>query len=130
MGMDKKLYTMEKFEDPALEKSRRNALNAKRNRERQREEKKALEENVQTLSAEVETLKNANDELRKRSADAEAGFDLAKKALSSLAKDAQMGKEALERILGAAAVQKLFTPENLQNGESKNVLEEEEDMKE
>ena len=68
---NKHLYEMPSFEDPELERSRKNALIAKRNRQKQIEKREAMEREVETLRSENNNLKRRNDEVQKRASAAE-----------------------------------------------------------
>jgi hypothetical protein len=54
----KKLYELAKFDDPALERCRQNAINAKRNRDRRQREKEALWSQMNALRESNHQLKN------------------------------------------------------------------------
>jgi hypothetical protein len=62
----KKLYEHAPFEDPALERCRQNALNAKRNRDRRKKEKEALSKQMNALRESNRKLKDDNDRLTVR----------------------------------------------------------------
>jgi hypothetical protein len=68
-----KLYEVKKpFEDPELEQKRQNAINAKINRDRKKNEKKALMTSMKTLQQENSTLRKQNAKYRKRVSSIEA----------------------------------------------------------
>lgn len=67
-----KLYNAGPFEDPSKERARLNAVNARRNRERQRLERKALAEETQRLRFNNQQLVRLAAALRERATEAEA----------------------------------------------------------
>jgi len=63
-----KLYQREEpLSDPEEEKKRQNAINAKKNRDRQKNRLQELEAQVKTLTAERDALQYSNDKLKKKS---------------------------------------------------------------
>ncbi len=60
-GKKLKLYQQKPFEDPEKERARLNAINAKRNRVRKQNEKKALEKQMELLRNEVVEVKEERD---------------------------------------------------------------------
>lgn len=56
-----KLYEQKWFSDPARERSRRNAISARNNRERKKREKEALQGQVDLLRREAEALREERD---------------------------------------------------------------------
>ena len=66
-----KLYEQKPFENPALEKCRQNALNAKLNRERKKKEKEQMEGEVARLRSENARLRRAEAAAARRAGEAE-----------------------------------------------------------
>merc|ERR1719277_708577 len=59
-----KLYEMESLNDPVAEKNRLNALNAKKNRDRKKQQLAEAEEEIEELRAEMENNREELDEVR------------------------------------------------------------------
>lgn len=61
-----KLYELETFEDPEMERKRQNALNAKIHREKQKEKKEALQGQLEAAIRDRDELKRQLEEMRER----------------------------------------------------------------
>jgi len=67
-----KLYEMDAFEDPEMEKCRQNAINAKMNRDKKKNEKTTLQKEMGKLRRENEELKKKNSRYRTKLTSVEA----------------------------------------------------------
>jgi len=67
-----KLYALKRLADPASERARLNAINAKKNRELKKKEKDLISREVASLKNENGTLKKTAAAMRKRAAEAES----------------------------------------------------------
>jgi len=88
-----KLYEMAPLTDPAAEKNRLNALNAKKNRDR----KKAQLAEAET---EISRLREENDELRSEAEEVRDELDAAKRELSELRSSMKMSGSSRQSLLG------------------------------
>ena len=68
----RKLYKSGPFNDPEMERARLNAINAKRNRDRKKQEKTLLENEMTKLKNENQGLKRTASKMRERAINAEA----------------------------------------------------------
>lgn len=66
-----KLYEMDAFDDPEMERCRQNAINAKINRDRKKQEKNSILSQVNKLKEENASLKSKADRMKRRAMDAE-----------------------------------------------------------
>merc|ERR1712061_809564 len=63
-SQEKKLYEMGKLQDPVAEKNRLNALNAKKNRDRKKQQLVEAEQEISRLREENDELRTEADEVR------------------------------------------------------------------
>jgi len=76
-----KLYEMEPLKDPKAEKNRLNALNAKKNRDRKKQQLQEAEEEIYRLKEENEDLRSEADRVRDELADAKRELDALRQQL-------------------------------------------------
>jgi len=87
-----KLYEQKPFENPALEKCRMNALNAKLNREKKKKEKEQMAKEVTKLRSENTRLRRAEAAAERRAGEAERELQ----RLRALMRQSEMGAAAVE----------------------------------
>jgi len=89
----RKLYEMEPLADPVAERNRLNALNAKKNRDRKKQQLQLAEE-------EIDKLKEENDELRAESENVKDQLDEARRELALLKQMFKARNGSLPPFLG------------------------------
>merc|ERR1711915_575178 len=77
----KKLYEFEPLKDPIAERNRLNALNAKKNRDRKKQQLQEAEEEIYRLKEENEDLRSEADRVRDELADAKRELDALRQQL-------------------------------------------------
>jgi len=76
-----KLYEMEPLRDPVAEKNRLNALNAKKNRDRKKQQLQEAEEEIDRLKEENDDLKSEADQVKDELADAKRELEALRQEL-------------------------------------------------
>lgn len=95
-----KLYEMEPFSDPEMEKCRQNAINAKINRDRKKNEKSNLQSEIKTLKKENLDLKKKNLKYKTRLSSFEARLQVLESILRSNPDLVKAAGNEVESILG------------------------------
>jgi len=78
-----KMYEMDPFEDPEMEKCRQNAINAKMNRDKKKTEKNSMQKEMSKLRRENEDLKKKNRRYREKLTSFEARLQIMESIIQS-----------------------------------------------
>ncbi|XP_047500464.1 uncharacterized protein LOC125046661 isoform X3 [Penaeus chinensis] len=94
IGMKRKAYELDPLEDPEMERCRRNAVNAKRNREQKKAQLAELERTVESVSRERDQLAGENESLR----EAKMKLEQQVKHLSNILKNQSKLSEVISKL--------------------------------
>lgn len=94
IGMKRKAYELDPLEDPEMERCRRNAINAKRNREQKKAQLAELERTVESVSRERDQLAGENESLR----EAKMKLEQQVKHLSNILKNQSKLSEVISKL--------------------------------